>query len=58
MLIVPVGATSIHIDEVAASRNVLGEDSLGAGVSGVVPGSWRAWQLMGPTLHSGEEHPG
>lgn len=38
MLVVPVGATSIRIEEVAASRNFLGEDGLGAGALGVVAG--------------------
>ena len=54
ILIVPVGATSIRIEEAAASRNFLGEDSFGSGAGGrVLPG-----QLTRVfTLPSGEEHP-
>lgn len=53
-----MGATSIHIKEVAASRNFLGEDNLGLGELGTVAGKWVALAADGGlTLHSGEEHP-
>lgn len=54
ILIVPVGATSIRIEEAAASRNFLGEESFGSGAGGwVLPGQL-TWVLA---PHSGEERP-
>lgn len=58
VLIVPVGATSIHIEEVAASRNFLGEDSLDLGELGAAAGKPVALAADGGlTPHSGEERP-
>lgn len=58
ILIVPVGATSIRIEEAAASRNFLGEDSFGVW-GGAVARRWvLPWQLTGSLpWRSGEEHP-
>lgn len=60
ILIVPMGATSIRIEEAAASRNFLGEDSFGVrGGAVAVAGRWvLPWQLTGVLpRRSGEEHP-
>lgn len=53
-----MGATSIHVEEVAASRNFLGEDDLGPGQLGAMTGKRAALAADGGlTPHSGEECP-